>query len=265
MSIFVLLQMMKLWFVLMHIALVGTNIWATAHYHDEMPEDNEFAEFEDFEDDRPKKLASTIDQQPLNKLEKNQISEEDDIEIEDEADTEFDHFQDDEEFEGLDGPTKSPSKTDEPSTLTITKVPLHLRDRWDSYYLEILMITGLVVYFINYIIGRSKNINIAENWLNENRQILDDNFALVGDTGKGLEDTNDEGFIKESESQYSVYCSGRVGCESMLIELKLIKRQDLVAIISQIIRPQNDQAHLRIEISKVQLASSNCWLVLFKF
>lgn len=241
---------MKLWFVLVHIALVGTNIWATAHYHDEMPEDNEFAEFEDFEDDRPKKLASTVDQQSSNKLELNQVSEEDDIEIEDEVDTEFDHFQDDEEFEGLDGPTKNPSKTDEPSTLTITKVPLHLRDRWDSYYLEILMIIGLVVYFINYIIGRSKNINIAENWLNENRQILDDNFSLVGDTGKGLEDTNDDGFIKESESQYSVYCSGRVGCESMLIELKLIKRQDLVAIISQIIRPQNDQAHLRIELSK---------------
>lgn len=241
---------MKVWLVVIHIALVATNLWATAHFHEEMPEDNEFAEFEDFEDDKPQKIPNNIDQQSKNDMELDLVSEEDDIQIEDE-DIDFDHFQDDEEFEGLDGPSKKSDKTDEPSTLTITKVPLHLRARWDSFYLEILMITGLVVYFINYIIGRSKNSRVAESWLNENRQILEDNFSLIGDTGKGIDEINDNGLIKESESQYIIYCSGRVGCESMLIELKLIKRQDLVAIISQIVRPQNDQAHLRIEMSKV--------------
>lgn len=140
----------------------------------------------------------------------------------------------------------------EPSTLTITKVPLHLRARWDSFYLEILMMIGLLVYFINYIAGRSKNSHIAESWLLEHKKLLSDNFSLVGNPGKTNipEISVENDLIKESESQYSLYCSGRVGCDSMLVELKLIKRQDLVAILAQLIRPQNDQVHLRVDLAK---------------
>jgi len=36
----------------------------------------------------------------------------------------------------------------------------------------------------------------------------------------------------------------------MLVELKLIKRQDLVAIVSDIMKPAQDQIHMKIEISK---------------
>ena len=113
------------------------------------------------------------------------------------------------------------------------------------------MIAGLVVYFINYIAGRSKNCRIAELWFNEHNQLFTENFSLVGDTGKSSDESSDNGaVVKESESQYSLYCSGRVGCDSMLIELKLLKRQDLVAVLAQMIRPQNDQAHIRIDLSK---------------
>ena len=113
------------------------------------------------------------------------------------------------------------------------------------------MIIGLVVYFINYIAGRSKNCRIAESWFNDHNQLFSENFSLVGDTGKTGEEASDNGaVVKESESQYSLYCSGRVGCDSMLIELKLLKRQDLVAVLAQIVRPQNDQAHIRIDLTK---------------
>ncbi|KAK0175420.1 hypothetical protein PV327_009171 [Microctonus hyperodae] len=239
---------MRLWLVILHIILVGTNYWVTAHFHDELPEDNEFAEFEDFDDDKPKSLI-------VDKIKDGdmigEFEEDDDALIEDDVDNEFDHFQDEEEFEGLDNNGRnSGGKSDETSTLTITKVPLHLRARWDSFYLELLMIAGLLVYFINYIAGRSKNNRIAESWLSDHQKMLMDNFTLVGDTGKSIDDVNDTGLVKESESQYSIYCSGRVGCDSMLVELKLIKRQDLVAIIGQLLRPQNDQAHLRFEMSK---------------
>ncbi|KAH0546943.1 PAT complex subunit CCDC47 [Cotesia glomerata] len=263
---------MKLWLVVIHIILVGTNLWATAHYNEEVTEDNEFAEFEDFEDEKP---ASASDQfHPASTTNKNnnnnnnnnndnnnnnnnnddEVSvddyEEEDSLVEDDIDSEFDHFQDEEEFEGLDNNNKNAGKSDEPSTLTITKVPLHLRARWDSYYLEILMVTGLVIYFINYFTGCSKNCRLAESWFAEHRKILEANFSLVGDTGKSLEESSENFLIKESESQYSIYCSGRVGCESLLIELKLLKRQDLINVIAQILRPQNDQAHLKFEMSK---------------
>ena len=162
----------------------------------------------------------------------NEDFEEEDVLIVD-GDSEFDHFQDEEEFEGLDaaGGNAGP-KSNEPSTLTITKIPLHLRARWDSFYLEILMVIGLLVYFINYIAGRSKNARIAKIWLTEHKPLLLDNFSLVGDTADLIIDTSENGLVKESQSHYSLYCSGRVGCDSMLIELKLIKRQDLVVGIS---------------------------------
>lgn len=242
---------MKLWLVVLHIILVGTNFWVTAHFHEDLPEDNEFAEFEDFEEEKKDSPLSEQEDDEFIKTDEDQNFDDEDVLVED-GETEFDHFQDEEEFEGLDVAGGSAgSKSDEPSTLTITKVPLHLRARWDSFYLEILMIAGLVVYFINYIAGRSKNCRIAESWFNDHNQLFNDNFSLVGDTGKSSEESSDNGaVVKESESQYSLYCSGRVGCDSMLIELKLIKRQDLVAVMAQMVRPQNDQAHIRIDLSK---------------
>lgn len=35
----------------------------------------------------------------------------------------------------------------------------------------------------------------------------------------------------------------------MLVELKLIRRQDLVAVISDIMKPSQDQLHIKIELS----------------
>ncbi|KAI4480169.1 hypothetical protein M0804_010530 [Polistes exclamans] len=247
---------MKLWLVIIHIVLVATNIWVTAHFHEELPEDNEFAEFEDFEEDKPNSAAPSDHITEHHKeADLNEDFEEDDVLIVD-GDSEFDHFQDEEEFEGLDVTGgNAGSKSDEPSTLTITKVPLHLRARWDSFCLEILMVAGLLVYCINYIAGRAKNGRIAECWLQEHRQLLLENFTLVGDTGKLTENESENGLVKESESQYSLYCSGRVGCDSMLIELKLVKRQDLIAVLAQLVRPQNDQAHIRVDLAKDEVDS----------
>lgn len=110
------------------------------------------------------------------------------------------------------------------------------------------MIAGLLAYFANYFVGRSKNAKIASLWLQTHRSLLEDNFAMIGD------DTNKEregpdGFVKESESVYTLWCSGRTCCEGMLVELKLIRRQDLVAIISDLMKPSQDQLHIKIELS----------------
>lgn len=239
---------MKLWLVAVHITLVATNLWVTAHFHEDVSEDNEFAEFEEFEEEKPIASAERVSELPR-EAETSQEFEEDDVLVVD-ADSEFDHFQDEEEFEGLDVAGSSGSKSDEPSTLTITKVPLHPWDRWESFYLEILMVAGLVVYFINYMVGRSKNARIAEQWLADHMQLLSENFSLLSHSNNSSDNPRDNILMKESESQYNLYCSGRVGCESMLVELKLIKRQDLVAILAQLVRPQNDQAHIHVELSK---------------
>ena len=73
-------------------------------------------------------------------------------------------------------------------------------------------------------------------------------FRFEGDDGK-IENEN-PGLMKESESLYALWCSGRTCCEGMLVELKMIKRQDLVALIAGLMRPQQDQAFIKCEITK---------------
>lgn len=110
------------------------------------------------------------------------------------------------------------------------------------------MIAGLLAYFANYFMGRNKNSKLAHIWLSTHRTLLEDNFVLIGDDGGENEIPNT--FMKESESLYTLWCSGRTCCEGMLVELKMLKRQDLVAVVSDIVKPAQDQLSIKIEISK---------------
>lgn len=47
--------------------------------------------------------------------------------------------------------------------------------------MEILMVTGLLAYIMNYIIGKNKNSRLAQAWFNSHRELLESNFALVGE------------------------------------------------------------------------------------
>ncbi|TRY71047.1 hypothetical protein TCAL_09638 [Tigriopus californicus] len=169
-----------------------------------------------------------------------------------EDDDEFAHFADDEEFEGYgsdEGFGKKPAeKTPPPKTIKITNVPAHLRNNWESYYLEILMVAGIVVYFLNFFTGKSKNHKIASTWFESHRPLLESNFALVGDDGSKNIEEIDTPLLKESEHLFTLWCSGRAGCESMCVDLKLLKRQDLVSVIANIMKPAHDQVHIRVNM-----------------
>lgn len=105
------------------------------------------------------------------------------------------------------------------------------------------MLSGLAVYFLNFLTGKTKNHRIAQSWLNAHKKLLSDNFAVVGDDGqsKDIAETGTGEFLKESENVYSLWCSGRKGCEGMLITLRLLKRHDLVTSLARIFKPQQDQ------------------------
>lgn len=235
------------------IALFTTSIISfvlTLNHHKADIEDNEFAEFEEFDDEdeiiaKEPETKSSPDVKPTVSPPQNF---DDDVQIEEEGEEEFDHFQDDEEFEGLDQEIPlSKGKPSEKPDLKITKVPLHLRRNWESFYLEFLMIAGLLVYFINFIAGKNKNQKLAMAWFNSHKQMLDSNFALVGDDGK--KEIENPGLQKESENIYTLWCSGRVCVEGMLVELKLLKRQDLVSVLSNMLRPVSDQMIVKVTMS----------------
>lgn len=42
------------------------------------------------------------------------------------------------------------------------------------------MVTGLLAYIMNYIIGKNKNSRLAQAWFNSHRELLESNFTLVG-------------------------------------------------------------------------------------
>lgn len=219
-------------------------------------EDNDFADFE-FEGDE----EVEVKEQKTNEKFKAQTFDSDDgVQIEDE----FDHFSDNDEFEGFGGAEadantqESPDikKTGEPK-LTMAKVPMHFVNNWQSYWVELLFIAGLLVYFVNYAMGKNKNIKIANSWLLAHKSFLEDNFALVGDDGKKETDLSETGLmLKESDSIFTLWCSGRVCCEGMLVELKLIKRQDLLSLTMGILNAKiQDQVVVKAEISKDSMDS----------
>lgn len=55
--------------------------------------------------------------------------------------------------------------------------------------------------------------------------------------------------VKEAEHIFSLWCSGRVCCEGMLVELKLMKRQDLVSVIANMMKPTQDQVQVRVNMN----------------
>ncbi len=202
-------------------------------------------EEDDFEDEEEEEEAPS--QQHQGRRRPASADEEGEEAVVEEDEDEFAHFADEEEFEGFgdDGDSSSSSRSSSrpppPKTINIAKVPAHLSNNWENYLLEILMAAGIVVYFLNFFTGKSKNQRVATAWFNTHKALLESNFALVGDDGaKNVEEVENR-LVKESEHGFTLWCSGRVGCESMAVDIRLLKRQDLVSVIANLMKPATDQ------------------------
>jgi len=220
-------------------------------------EENEFAEF-DFEDEGDEFSQSKDDEDDSFVETVNEDDTEEAL-VEEDTGNEFSHLTDPDEFENFSDKSedseeftneKPVKKAKNPvPTLQYANIPIHLRSNWGNYYLEILMIIGIVVYFLNFFTGKSRNQKIANQWLNSHINLLESQFALVGDDGaQNIEDIQ-EPMNKDSENVFTFWCSGRICCEGMLVELKLLKRQDLVGVIANAIKPAYDQLHIRVDMN----------------
>ena len=95
---------------------------------------------------------------------------------------------------------KATPSTAKQQPIKIVNIPAHLRTNWENFYVEIIMIIGIVIYFLNFFTGKSKNQKMANQLFNAHRNTLESQFSLVGDDGtKNLEDIQ-EPLIKESEN-----------------------------------------------------------------
>lgn len=82
-------------------------------------------------------------------------------------------------------------------------------------------------------------------------------LTIIGDDGTAREPNQQvtSHLVKETDSTFAIWCSGRAGCQGMLVQLKLLKRQDLVSVISQMIRPKYDRVLVRVELDNNEMDS----------
>ncbi|XP_056262975.1 PAT complex subunit CCDC47 [Pseudoliparis swirei] len=224
-------------------------------------DDNDFAEFEDMNDDSAAEAETAPPSRASLASQPEEDEDEDEATVELEDGLDGDGFEDSEtqdqdmyskydqeEFEGIGDMEKTGHSMKDP--LIIHTVPAHLQNSWESYYMEILMVTGLLAYIMNYLIGKNKNSRLAQAWFDSHRELLESNFSLVGDDGTSKEGVSTGKLNQENEHIYNLWCSGRVCCEGMLIQLKFLKRQDLLNVLARMMRPVCDQVQIKVTLNE---------------
>lgn len=119
------------------------------------------------------------------------------------------------------------------------------------------MVVTLLAYLINFLVGRSKNARLANIFYRSQQDLLERNFALVGDNGqtRANETPNEDQqttnqLLKESENLYVLWCSGRALIESMLMEIRLIKRQCAFNSLAAWIKSNNDMVVYTVDYAR---------------
>lgn len=120
--------------------------------------------------------------------------------------------------------------------------------------MEAVALALIVIYVINYLYGKTRNHSIAVGWFEKNRPLLEQQFSLVGDDGISQEAVGGH-LVKDTDASYSVWSSGRAGCSGMLTQLKLVKRQDLMSVVLQLVKPKSDRIVHKIELDKQEMDS----------
>lgn len=121
--------------------------------------------------------------------------------------------------------------------------------RQEHYYFEIAAAVCLVIYAINVFVGKSSNEAIALAWARayvSEGGVLEKNFSLLGpgdlDDGEVL--------MKESQSQFKFYASGRRYCDGFLATLDLRARQDVLSMMSYLVAPRDDLLDVEVYMSE---------------
>uniref|UniRef100_A0A5B6YGX1 Uncharacterized protein n=1 Tax=Davidia involucrata TaxID=16924 RepID=A0A5B6YGX1_DAVIN len=148
--------------------------------------------------------------------------------------TSFDYW-DEDEFEGIpvETPPETPKSTEnatpadsDPDSKTSPKPKNVNVSR--SYTVEILCVSFLIIFIINYFTGKKDNENIALAWAAKfatKDSIFEKNFSLLG-VGDGDDSPL---LLKEGQNMFKFYASGRRFCQGLLATMELQSRHDLIS------------------------------------
>ncbi|KAK7302361.1 hypothetical protein RJT34_13248 [Clitoria ternatea] len=167
--------------------------------------------------------------------------------------TTFD-FWDDDEFEGIPiehpppsaADPKSPDNSSDSASPQNPQIPNPNPKTPRSFTVEILCGSFLIMFAINYFTGKRENENIALSWAAQfaaKDSIFEKNFSLLG-IGDGGDDT--PLLLKEGQTTFKFYASGRRYCQGLLATLELKSRHDLIARIYNMIVPTRDEISFEV-------------------
>nr|GMC89749.1 uncharacterized protein At5g49945 [Ipomoea batatas] len=164
--------------------------------------------------------------------------------------TSFDYW-DEDEFEGIPQhvPPESPVVTEtvtspdsDPSleAETESEPAVKIAKPLSSYTVEIVCVSFLIVFVINYFTGKRENENIALAWATKfatKDTIFDKNFSLLG-----VGETDDSPLLlKEGQNVFKFYASGRRYCQGLLATMELKSRHDLISRLYNMVVPCKDE------------------------
>uniref|UniRef100_A0A1I7TFS3 PAT complex subunit CCDC47 n=1 Tax=Caenorhabditis tropicalis TaxID=1561998 RepID=A0A1I7TFS3_9PELO len=132
--------------------------------------------------------------------------------------------------------------------LKFTDVPAHFRSNWASYQVEGIVVLIILIYLFNYIVGKTTNATIANTVFEMCRPVLEEQFAVVGDDGTTELEKLEPSLRRDTDSTFSAWCTGRVNVNSLFIQMKTIKRQDLVSRVLNIFDPTFDKMTIKVSL-----------------
>lgn len=170
--------------------------------------------------------------------------------------TSFEYW-DEDEFEGL--PTEEIQQPPlETPTITETATPSDLKSKpvqppepfsLKKYTIEIVSVTFLIIFAINYFTGRRENEKLALAWASKfaiKDSIFDRNFSLLG-IGEGDDSPL---LLKEGQTVFKFYASGRRYCQGLLATMEMKSRQDLISRLYNMVVPCKDEISFEVYMNE---------------
>ncbi|KAJ4717414.1 DUF1682 family protein [Melia azedarach] len=172
--------------------------------------------------------------------------------------TTFDYW-DEDEFEGVplqQSPVDTPVTTEDaaadqtPDSKTTEEVKVVVvSKKWISYSIEIVCVAFFIMFIVNYFTGKRENENLALAWAAKfatKDSIFEKNFSLLG-VGEG----NDAPLLlKEGQSVFKFYASGRRYCSGLLATMELKSRHDLISRLYNMVVPCKDEISFEVYMNE---------------
>ncbi|KAL3651540.1 hypothetical protein CASFOL_004542 [Castilleja foliolosa] len=137
-------------------------------------------------------------------------------------------------------PAGSESDSGSQNSVENPKLDAKVPKKLSSFWVEIVCVSFLIMFTINYFTGKKENENLALAWASKfatKDSIFDKNFSLLG-----VGETDDSPLLlQDGKNVFKFYASGRRFCSGLLATMELKSRHDLISRLYNMVVPCKDE------------------------